>query len=92
MSPKLGFQYDDMSVDYLIDRHYREAERPFRSCQPRDLLLQVRNYCAYRIQPRKMSPEAFDFAVENYFSVMEDVNEVPAVNSLPVGGSWEFHG
>lgn len=24
-----------------------------------------------------MTAEAFDFAVENYFSVMEDVNEVP---------------
>lgn len=92
VSPKLGFQYDDMAVDYLVDRHYREAERPFRSCQPRDLLLQVRNYCAYRIQPRKMTPEAFDFAVENYFSVMEDVNEVPTANTVPVGGSWEFHG
>ena len=92
VSPKLGFQYDEAAVDYLVDRHYREAERPFRSCQPRDLLLQVKNYCAYRIQPRKMTAEAFDFAVENYFSVMEDVNEVPTAHTIPVGGSWEFHG
>jgi len=46
------------------------CQRPLRSCQPRDLLLQVKNYCTFRNLPRKMSPEAFDFAVENYFSVM----------------------
>ena len=26
------------AVDYLIERHYRQAGRPFRNCQPRDLL------------------------------------------------------
>jgi hypothetical protein len=70
LSPKLGFQYEEGAVDYLIETHYRKVNRPFRSCQPRDLLLQVRNYCTYKSLPRKMSPAAFDFAVANYFSVM----------------------
>ena len=39
-------------------------------CQPRDLLLQVRNYCVFHCQPKVMTPDAFDFACENYFSVM----------------------
>jgi hypothetical protein len=70
LAPKMGFQYDKAAVDYLIEEHYVRCQRPFRSCQPRDLLLQVKNYCTFRNQPRKMTPEAFDFAVENYFSVM----------------------
>jgi hypothetical protein len=70
LAPKLGFQYEKSAVDHLIEEHYIRCQRPFRSCQPRDLLLQVKNYCTFRNAPRKMSPEAFDFAVENYFSVM----------------------
>jgi len=46
------------------------VNRPFRSCQPRDLLLQVRNYCNYHELPKTMSEGAFDFAVANYFSIM----------------------
>ena len=26
MAPKLGFEYDDEAVDYLIDKHYRAVE------------------------------------------------------------------
>jgi predicted ATPase with chaperone activity len=70
MSPHLGFEYDPKVVQYLIERHYKPISRPFRCCQPRDLLLQVRNYCLYMKEPLTLSPERFDFAVENYFSVM----------------------
>ena len=70
MAPKMGFEYDATAIDYLIETHYRAAGRPFRACQPRDLLLQVKNYCTYKKLPKKLSPETFDFAVENYFSVM----------------------
>jgi hypothetical protein len=70
LSPKMGFQYEHESVEYLIETHYTKINRPFRSCQPRDLLLQVKNYCSYKDLPRKMTPAAFDFAVSNYFSVM----------------------
>lgn len=70
MCEKLGFEHDEGAIDYLIERHYQQAERDFRACHPRDLLLQVRNHCAYEKQPLALSPEAFDFAVENYFSVM----------------------
>jgi predicted ATPase with chaperone activity len=70
LSMKMGFQYDQVAVDHLIETHYRQVNRPFRSCQPRDLLSQVKNFCTYKNLPRKMSPAAFDFAVANYFSVM----------------------
>lgn len=70
MAGKLGFEWIDSAADYLIDRHYKAVKRPFRCCQPRDLLLQVKNMCLYRELPLAMSNEFFDFAVENYFAVM----------------------
>jgi len=70
MAPKLGFEYRREPVDELIEKHFRRAGRPFRFCQPRDLLLQVRNYCAYRKRPPELTAEYFDYACENYFAVM----------------------
>lgn len=69
-APMMGFEYDKEAVEYLIKTHYEDVDRPFRACQPRDLLLQVKNYCSYRRTQKRLSAEAFDFAVENYFSVM----------------------
>ncbi len=70
MAPLMGFQYEEGPVSHLIETHYRAANRPFRACQPRDLLAQVRNFCTYKRIERKLTNEGFDFAVENYFSVM----------------------
>lgn len=68
--PHFGFEYDREVIEDLLAKHYRPINRPLRSCQPRDLVLQVRNYCTYHRTPKKLTPEAFDFAVANYFSVM----------------------
>lgn len=70
MAPNLGFEYDKEAIDYLIEKHYKQAGRAFRACHPRDLMLQVRNYCLYKGTSKKLSAEAFDVAIENYFSVM----------------------
>ena len=68
--PHFGFEYERETIEYLLATHYRPSNRPLRSCQPRDLVLQVRNYCTYHRIPKRLTPEAFDFAVANYFSVM----------------------
>ncbi len=70
MCPKLGFEFQSGPIEYLIRQHYREAGRPFRFCHPRDLLLQVRNYCSYHKRPPELSEAYFDLACENYFAVM----------------------
>jgi predicted ATPase with chaperone activity len=70
MCPKLGFEYDDKAIDYVVEKHYRKVSRKMRCCQPRDLLQQVKNHCLYQNQPLKLSPEYFDLAVENYFAIM----------------------
>lgn len=70
IAPAMGFAYQREVVQYLMDKHYVAANRPMRACHPRDLLLQVRNYCSYHGLPKIMTNEAFDFGVENYFSIM----------------------
>lgn len=70
MCPIIGFEHKQEPIDYLVERYYRKTGRPFRCCQPRDLLLQVRNYCLYTKKPLELTSEYFDFATENYFAVM----------------------
>jgi hypothetical protein len=70
MAPKLGFTHRREPIDYLIETHFKKTGRPLRFCQPRDLLLQVRNYCVYYDHPLELTNEYFDKAVENYFAVM----------------------
>lgn len=70
MSGKLGIRFDQAALDYLVEAHYRAVNRPFRCCQPRDLLLQIVNYCRYMGLAPEMSREYFDYAVENYFAIM----------------------
>ncbi len=70
MAPRVGLPYKADAVEYLMEKHYRASNRPFRNCHPRDLLLQVRNYCLYNDLPMDMLPSYFDYACENYFSIM----------------------
>ena len=63
-------EHNPAAVDYLIETHYKAVGRPFRCCQPRDLLTQVRNLCYYEDRKPELTPEFLDFAVANYFAVM----------------------
>jgi hypothetical protein len=56
---------------YLVEKHFRGKGRPMRCCHPRDLLLQVCNYSNFNGIPAVMTEDTMDFAVENYFAVME---------------------
>jgi predicted ATPase with chaperone activity len=67
-SKHLDFPHDEKAVTYLIEKHYKAAGRPFRRCQPRDLLRQVRSYCAYNGFPLEMRTEYFDIVVRVYFT------------------------
>lgn len=63
-------EYKAELVKYLLEKHYLPTNRPLRNCHPRDLLLQVKNYCRFLKRPFEMSEESLDFACENYFSIM----------------------
>ena len=70
MAPIVDLQFNQEALDYLIETHYKPVNRPYRCCQPRDLLLQIRNYCHYLDVQPQMCKEYFDYAVENYFAIM----------------------
>lgn len=63
-------EFKPQVIQYLLETHYFPINRPLRNCHPRDLLLQITNYCKYRKLPIEMSNETMDFACENYFSMM----------------------
>jgi hypothetical protein len=70
MCDKLGIPFEEKAITYLIEKHYKPIGRPFRNCQPRDLLLQIKYYCEYLDQPPQLTSVSIDFAVENYFSIV----------------------
>ena len=63
-------EFDRGLVQDLLKSYYEPRQIPLRGCQPRDLILQVRNFCRYTKTPQKMTKETLDFAVQNYFAVM----------------------
>ncbi len=69
-APVIGVDIEPGAVDYLVQKHYVESGRSFRCCQPRDLLLQIKNFSTYQNVPPVATEEMFDAAVENYFAVM----------------------
>jgi predicted ATPase with chaperone activity len=73
VAPALGFELGEeemAAIDHLIDRHYKKMNRPYRYCQPRDLLLQVKNRCLFQGRPPHLTAELFDYAVSVYFTIM----------------------
>jgi hypothetical protein len=67
---QMGLEFKSDVLDYLVETHYRTIDRPFRYCQPRDLLMQICNFCRFMKCEPEMTREAVDLAIENYFSIM----------------------
>ena len=59
--------FDEAGLDYLIDRWYRPTNRPFRMCQPRDILDQMMNLAKYNMERVSFSPDLIDAACGTYF-------------------------
>jgi len=70
LAKSMGFPDRPEAVEHLIQKHYAPENRPFRFCHPRDILMQIRNYCSYKGCPLEITDEYLDMAVENYFAVM----------------------
>ena len=64
------FEWKPELIQYLIKEHYLPTNRPLRNCHPRDLLMQIQNYCKYLKIEKEITQESIDFACENYFSIM----------------------
>lgn len=60
-------EYDDRAIDYLIDKWYRPSNRPFRMCQPRDILDQMISMSKYNMERVNFSPDLVDAGCATYF-------------------------
>jgi predicted ATPase with chaperone activity len=65
---EFGCSYDPAAVNHLLEKHYFPQGRAMRRCHPRDLMKQVRSYCAYHDLPVEMLAEHFDRVVSTYFA------------------------
>ncbi len=60
-------EFDARGVDYLIEKWYRPTNRPFRMCQPRDILDQMMSIAKYNMERVNFSPDLIDAACATYF-------------------------
>lgn len=60
-------EFDPRGVDYLIQKWYRPTSRPFRMCQPRDILDQMMSIAKYNMERVNFSPDLIDAACATYF-------------------------
>ena len=60
-------EFDARGVDYLIQKWYRPTSRPFRMCQPRDILDQMMSIAKYNMERVNFSPDLIDAACATYF-------------------------
>ncbi len=67
-------EFDERGVDYLISKWYKPVKRPFRMCQPRDILDQMMSIAKYNMERVNFSPDLIDAACSTYFISAEQKN------------------
>jgi hypothetical protein len=70
MCRQIGIEYRVEAINYLMQEHYMKVDRSPKACHPRDLLLQIRNFCVFHERPMALTKDSIDFAVSCYFSVL----------------------
>ncbi len=65
---KMDFEYVPSAVNHLLEQHFAPRNRRLRRCQPRDLLMQIRNFCNYHDLPLDMNPDYIDRVTKSYFT------------------------
>jgi len=59
--------FDKDGFSYLVDKYYRKANRPLRSCHPRDLVEQITTIARYNEEEPSLTTSYIDQACRNYF-------------------------
>ncbi len=67
-------EYDPSGIDYLLEKWYRPESRPFRMCQPRDILDQMQAIAKYNMERVNFSPDLIDAACATYFISKQERN------------------
>jgi len=60
-------ELDEGGINYLINKWYYPTARPFRMCQPRDILDQMMSIAKYNMERLNFSPDLIDAACATYF-------------------------
>jgi hypothetical protein len=60
-------EYDERGIAYILETWYRSHKRPFRACQPRDLLDQMIWIGKYNMERVTFTPDLVDAACTTYF-------------------------
>jgi hypothetical protein len=60
-------EFDAYGIEYLLEKWYRPTHRPFRMCQPRDILDQMISIAKFNMERVNFSPDLIDAACETYF-------------------------
>jgi hypothetical protein len=69
---KIGLSCTRELIEQVIERHYRSHSKPFRRCQPRDVLSHAINLINFEKLPRELNPGLLDRAFESCFVQEED--------------------
>jgi energy-coupling factor transporter ATP-binding protein EcfA2 len=69
-----GVRYDDRAIDYLVSKWYKPDNRPFRMCQPRDILDQLISIAKYNMEQPALTADLLDAACLTYFPSKEKKN------------------
>lgn len=59
--------YDDRGLDYLVAKWFAPESRPFRMCQPRDIIDQMISIASYNMETVTLNPDLIDAACLTYF-------------------------
>lgn len=75
-----GFPWRVEVAKQLVDHLQNVIKRPLRRCYPRDLLSQVRAYCAYRGEPLDLRFDYLLHACRNYFGCVDLASKSAILN------------
>jgi hypothetical protein len=63
--------YDEKGLDYLVAKWFKPVNRPFRMCQPRDILDQMISIAKYNMESVTFNPDLIDAGCATYFVSQE---------------------
>jgi Mg-chelatase subunit ChlI len=66
--------YDDKGLDYLVAKWFKPDNRPFRMCQPRDIIDQMISIAKYNMEEVTLNADLLDAACATYFTSKEKKN------------------
>jgi len=62
-----NIDFDELGIEYILERWYRPFGRKLRMCQPRDILDQMICIAKYNMERVTFSPDLIDAACATYF-------------------------